>query len=320
LAGLLCALLVTAGAMTLTGCASVRDRAAVIAEISPFSKAKAGATLPVDWRPLTLSRFKRNTEYKLVVDTNHAGGSTVLQAYADKSASGLVKTLDLDAMEMPWLRWEWKVSKLIAKADNTRRDKEDSPVRIVITFDGDMSKLDFEEQANSSRAKALTGNALPYATLMYIWENKAPIGAVIESQHTTRIKMVVAQSGVTQRDRWIENWRNVAVDFERAFGEKPGRIKSIGVMSDTDNTADTITAYYGDIRFAKEQGTALEPDVGEAAKDKTTNDKATNDKATNDKATNDKATNDKATNDKATNDKAVKNEVTRNEATKEQTK
>jgi Protein of unknown function (DUF3047) len=290
LAGLLCALLLTTLATTLVGCASVRERTPVVEEVSPFSKAKAGGALPTDWRPLTLSRFKRNTEYKLVTDASHANGSTVLQAFAERSASGLVKTLDLDTAEMPWLRWEWKVSKLIAKADNTRRDKEDSPVRIVITFDGDMSKLDFEEQANSSRAKALTGNALPYATLMYIWENKAPVGAVIESHHTTRIKMVVIQSGASQCNRWIENWRNVAVDFERAFGEKPGRIKSVGVMTDTDNTAETITAYYGDIRFSKEQGARLDPDLAEARKDKDMQDKDTKDNATKDEPTKDEAT------------------------------
>ena len=43
--------------------------------------------------------------------------------------------------------------------------------------------------------KAFTGQQLPYATLMYIWENRAPVDTVLPNLHTTRIKMVVADSG-----------------------------------------------------------------------------------------------------------------------------
>jgi hypothetical protein len=35
----------------------------------------------------------------------------------------------------------------------------------------------------------------------------------------------------------------------RAFGERPGRITAIGIMTDTDNTGENVHAYYGDIVF-----------------------------------------------------------------------
>jgi hypothetical protein len=151
---------------------------------------------------------------------------------------------------MPWIQWRWNVPALIASADNTRRHAEDSPVRVIVTFDGDASKLDFEDRAVSARAKALTGEALPYATLMYIWENKAPVEEIIESVHTTRVKMIVVESGTTRNGRWLDYERNIAQDFERAFGEKPGRILSLGIMTDTDNTGEVAVAYYGDIHFS----------------------------------------------------------------------
>ena len=152
-------------------------------------------------------------------------------------------------MLLPWIHWRWHVPALIPLADNSRRDLEDSPVRVVITFAGDTEKLDFEERALAGRIKALTGQAMPYATLMYIWENKAPRDSVMESHHTTRIKMIVAESGNRRSGDWVEFERNVVADFERAFGEKPGRIKTLGIMTDTDNTGESAVAYYGDIRF-----------------------------------------------------------------------
>jgi hypothetical protein len=240
LAVLLCAALVA-------GCATAPDRGPASTSISPFSAATTDGAWPKGWGLRQLSRFKKDTQYRLVPD---ATGVTVVEARADQSASGLSKVVNIDPLAMPWIQWRWKVPGLIASADNTRRDLEDSPVRVIVTFDGDNNKLDFEERAVAARVKALTGEAMPYATLMYIWENKAPVDEVIDSAHTSRVKMIVVESGGAGSGTWRNYERNIARDFERAFGEKPGRIKSLGIMTDTDNTGERTVAYYGDIHFS----------------------------------------------------------------------
>jgi hypothetical protein len=63
--------------------------------------------------------------------------------------------------------------------------------------------------------------------------------------------MVVAASGRDRVGIWREESRNVYEDFKRAFGEAPGRITAIGIMTDTDNTGDNVHAYYGDIVFKR---------------------------------------------------------------------
>ncbi|MBL8520661.1 MAG: DUF3047 domain-containing protein [Betaproteobacteria bacterium] len=220
--------------------------------ITPFSAAEPGEKLPEGWQAWTLSRFKRQTEYRLVRGED---GNVVVRAVADGSASGLSKRLDVDPGKTPWLSWRWKVPDLIDSADNTRREAEDSPVRIIVAFEGDMSTLDFEERAFADRVKLLTGRDMPYATLMYIWENHRPVGEVIQSPHTTRVKMLVTESGESREGQWLRLTRNVAEDFRRAFGENPGRIRSIGIMTDTDNTGEKTRAYYGDIQFSASQPT-----------------------------------------------------------------
>ena len=213
--------------------------------VTKFSHNQAADGLPSGWRPWTLSRFKRPTEYKLVKDD----GRTVVRARASSSASGLVHPLDLDPARFPLLQWRWKVDQLIAKADNTRKRTEDSPVRLVISFAGDLDKLAFDDRLFFDQIEALTGQRLPYATLMYSGENRVPKGEVIPNRHTSRIKMVVAESGRGKLGKWQEQSRNVYEDFRRAFGEPPGRITSIGIMTDTDNTGENAHAYYGDIVF-----------------------------------------------------------------------
>jgi len=100
----------------------------------------------------------------------------------------------------------------------------------------------------------MTGYDFPYATLMYIWENKAPVGTVIRSNHSSRIKMMVAASGKNGIGEWQSFTRNIVEDYEKAFGEKPGKLIGIGVLTDTDNTGGAVEAWYGDIRLLRERG------------------------------------------------------------------
>jgi hypothetical protein len=122
----------------------------------------------------------------------------------------------------------------------------------VLGFDGAKDELPFADQIMFETAKLLTGRDMPYATLMYIWENKAPVGTVIANGRTGRLKKVVAASGADGVGQWRNFSRNIVEDYEKAFGEKPGRLIGLGVLTDTDNTGDTVEAWYGDIRLLQE--------------------------------------------------------------------
>jgi hypothetical protein len=47
----------------------------------------------------------------------------------------------------------------------------------------------------------------------------------------------------------VVGWLLFLEDYERAFGRTPPEIIGIGLMTDTDNTGEAATAYYGDIRL-----------------------------------------------------------------------
>jgi hypothetical protein len=237
-------------AALLHGCATLTSETPehiVLPYVTNFSSSRIEDAIPNGWQQWTLSKFKKPTEYRLVKED----GLTVVKASASSSASGLIHPLNLDPARYPLLQWRWKVDELIVKADNTQKSTEDSPVRLVISFDGDMEKLGFDDRLFYDQIKAFTGQQLPYATLMYIWENRVPKGVVIPNRNTSRIKMVVAESGREKLGRWWEESRNVYEDFRRAFGERPGKITSIGIMTDTDNTGENVHAFYGDIVFKR---------------------------------------------------------------------
>lgn len=247
-----------AGLLLAAGCAgqkpgpspeAIAKQARLDQALALFSANSPGG-LPAGWEPLALTRKKRPSDYRLIDEA----GRTVLHAYADRSSSGLRHIVDIDINKKPWLTWSWKTSTLIAGADNTQRETEDSPVRIVLAFDGDHGKLSLMDAILFDTAKLLTGNELPYATLMYVWENKAPVGTVIANTRTGRIQMMVAESGPAKVGQWVTYQRNVADDYQKIFGEKPGRLIGVGVLTDTDNTGQKVDAWYGDIRLLREAG------------------------------------------------------------------
>lgn len=217
--------------------------------VQPFSLSPVGDNAPTAWEPWILSRFLARTKYRIV----DLDGERVLQADANVSASGLLQPLTLAANEYPHLHWRWKVPQLIADADNASRNADDSPVRVIVAFDGDKSKFDFEDSALASTVKLFSGREMPYATIQYIWENKLPKETVIDNAKTSRAKMLVVESGPERLGQWIKFQRNVKQDYERLFGEPPGSIIFVGVMSDSNATGAHINAYYGDIRFSREE-------------------------------------------------------------------
>jgi len=233
-------------AASVSGCASLPDILS-LPYVSSFSDSAPGDALPQGWEAWTLSKFKKPTQYQLVSQD----GRTVVKASASASASGLVHRITVDAARYPLLHWQWKVTDLIAAADNTRKHTEDAPVRLVVSFDGDYEKLPLADRIFFDNMRLATGQQLPYATLMYIWENRAPRGSVIPNLHTSRVKMIVVESGRDRVGAWQEVTRNVYEDFKRAFGEEPGPIIAIGIMTDTDNTGANAHAYYGDIVFRR---------------------------------------------------------------------
>ena len=127
------------------------------------------------------------------------------------------------------------------------READDSPVRVVLAFDGDRSRFSMKNSMLSELMLTVTGEPLPYATLMYVWCNTRPAGSVIINPRTDRIRKLVVESGSNRLSRWLDYERNIRADFEQAFGEPPGDLVGIGIMTDSDNTGSVTRAWYGQL-------------------------------------------------------------------------
>ncbi|WP_254776024.1 DUF3047 domain-containing protein [Ralstonia sp. 25mfcol4.1] len=216
----------------------------LLAELPLFSAfaSPAGPTAsPTGWQPWKVNRNKTPTRYSLTeVDQR-----TVLHAEADGSASGLY--VPLEQRDPGMLRWMWKTRDVIRVADNAVSHREDAPLRIFVAFDGDRSTLSLKDQLMYEMARITTGREMPYATLMYIWGGKRPVGSVLNNPHTDRVRMIIVDSGTRHTNEWRCHERDLRADYRKAFGADPGKILAVGLMTDTDNTKSRAEAWYGDI-------------------------------------------------------------------------
>jgi len=247
--------------MTLAGCAgfgggSVQDESGQALDIGKlpaqdelpkFSAETPRNALPNGWNFYRIAPNKKKTIYRL----ESYQGRTVLSADAKMSASGLaVKLRPMQASNV-LLKWEWKALGAIPEADNTVLYNEDAPLRIMVAFDGDKSKLSLREKLNFEMAHLLNGQELPYATLMYIWSGKSPVNTIINNGHTTRIRMIVVDSGWENLGNWHQHQRDLAADYKLVYGEAPGEVIGVAVLTDSDNTKSEARAIYGDIELIR---------------------------------------------------------------------
>lgn len=172
-----------------------------------------------------------------------------LEVQAKSSASLMRRKLDLAPQDLKPLHFSWKVPALMPAADLARREVADSVVRVLLSFDGDRSRLSARDHMLSELALLMTGEPLPYATLMYVWCPQRAPGSVIVNPRTDRIRKLVVESGPARLNQWLDYERDVRADYLKVFGEEPGRLTSIAIMTDSDNTGSDARAWYGPVQI-----------------------------------------------------------------------
>jgi hypothetical protein len=228
-----------------------RERAGVV-EVARFSRTPPGK-VGRPWEPYFIVRNNAPTAYRVV----QLEGTSVLESVAAEGGSALHRKIRIDPQRHPVIEWRWRVPP---------REPDDSPfsaaarasamARVSIAFHGDPEKLDLADRVHFRLAKALTANGLPYATLVYVWLYNVPAGTVLLSPYSDRVRLVVVESGEERVGQWIGMRRNVLEDYRRAFGEEPGDIVAVGVLTDCGDDGSTRRAFYGDITFRTPPATA----------------------------------------------------------------
>ena len=227
----------------------VLAESAPVIEVGLFSAETAVNPLPAHWKPLNFKNIERHTRYRLIEEN----GRIVLKAVANASASGLIRKIAIDPRKYPIVQWRWKVANILKNGNVYQKKGDDYPGRIYIVFEYDSGSLGFVERVKYEIVKMLYGEYSSLASINYIWSSNAPLGLVVPNPYTDLSMMVVVQSGNKDLNKWVDEERNIYEDYRNAFKDEPPMISGVAIMTDTDDTGESATAYYGDIVFRKDR-------------------------------------------------------------------
>jgi hypothetical protein len=199
----------------------------VVARQGALEVGAASAEGILAWRSET---FVGETRYQL----DPAAGRPAVRAESVASASGLVREIEVDLEATPVLSWSWKVGNLLEGVDETRKGGDDYPARVYILF---------------SDGRWWDPRPL---SLSYVWSSTQVRGSSWPNAYTDRVVMVALRDATDPVGAWVEERRNVREDIRKHFGEEVTTVKAVAIMTDTDNSGQRATAWYGDIVFAAE--------------------------------------------------------------------
>lgn len=217
------------------------DNRSLINAFSGMTSLKEG------WEPLEFPKIDRHSRYRLVEDN----GDQVVEATTDNSASGLIARVSVEPGESLLLRWRWKVSNVFEQGDARKKSGDDYPARIYVAFRFEPEDAGFFERAKRKTVEVVFGEELPGNALNYIWANRLPEGRIVANPFTDTTMMVAVNSGPQKVGEWVTVERDIVADYKAAFGRNPPELAGVAIMSDSDNTGESATAWYGDIQLLK---------------------------------------------------------------------
>lgn len=224
-----------------------------VLRVAHFSTRAPSDTIPSDWAEIRFGQNESGTDYALV----DLDSVVAVQAQSKNGSSALITHPRIDLEEHPIIEWKWRVEDLPADADIAADTTDDAGARLYVTFD--YQGLGIIDRAKLMLLRKFGYEKAPSRAINYVWATNRKRSTVVPSPYTDQIMMMSIRSGTDRTGEWVRERRNVLADYRQLFGGTPPPVNGVALMTDTDNTAGTARAFYGDIVFRSEEADARMP-------------------------------------------------------------
>ncbi len=212
----------------------------------PLPFGAAGASPLAPWHVVGLPRQTKPFTTFSVVDLD---GHRAVKVEADSSYGNIVYPLPRVPPGFQ-LAWQWRVENLIDAVDLHEKQGDDTALKVCVSFDEPLDRVPFVERQLLKVARGQTDEAVPAATVCYVWDAHLPVGTAIDSPFTHRLRYKILQSGPGRLHQWTAEKRDVAADFTELFGKESPEVPpviGIAVGADADNTHGHSVAHVADV-------------------------------------------------------------------------
>ena len=190
---------------------------------TPVAKT-AARQIPSGWE------LKVNTGQPDITLADQDGQDTALHFRSSRASYALERAVDIDPSQLPYLSWRWKVSQLPKGGDFRHSSTDDQAAQVMVAF---------------TDRKIIT----------YIWDSTAPQGTMesASSIPLVHIFAIVCRSGGNEVNQWLQENRNVAADYQKAFGKSAPHVKGLRLQINSQHTGSSAESYFGEVEFRNAQ-------------------------------------------------------------------
>jgi hypothetical protein len=158
------------------------------------------------------------------------GNGPALHFRSNNSSFGLERAVDIDPAKLPYLSWDWMVTKLPQGGDFRRGSRDDQAAQVMVAFDD-------------------------RHIITYLWDSTAPQGTMESASFIPFVHIfgVVCRSGGTDVNKWLMENRDVAADYQKAFGKPAVHVKGLRLQINSQHTGSSAESYFGEVAFHSAQ-------------------------------------------------------------------
>ena len=187
----------------------------------------AGLAAEIPVARFTQSDISAWSDKKFKGKTDYSFADGALKAHSVKGASAKIRKMTVNTQSYPMLSWSWRVKHSLKHEEISSKAGDDFAARVYVIF----------PRTFFWRMRAIN----------YVWAGRMPKGSHAPSPYTENSVAVAVESGDAKAGQWVFEERNIYEDYRKIFGEDPPPLGGIAIMTDTDDTRDEATAWYGDI-------------------------------------------------------------------------
>lgn len=179
----------------------------------------------------------RYENFQDIYSIESEGDEVFLSAVANGSDNLIIKKVDIDIAEYPFLNWSWRAHTLPEGGDESVKKSCDAAASVAVVL-------------NKSRI-------LP-KSMKYTWSTSLARDSLTKSPYAfwpSRCDIRVIESGGDHLGQWRKVKVNLLEDYKYFYRKedvKKKHVRAIVIMTDSDNTGSTSAADYDQFFFSKQ--------------------------------------------------------------------
>lgn len=227
--------------------------AALAQSLPPLTQAE-GAVHP-GWRYVGFPKQKADIP-PTVIEAGQVDGQPAVKVVTASSYGTLVH--DLKDAPPARLQWRWRLDQPLsdgkASPDLTTQAGDDAALKVCAMFEHPLERVPFVERTVLRIARSVSGEALPAATVCYVWDSGHPAGRQGANPYTKRVRYISLRGSETPARQWVSERRDLAKDFATLFadelpaGSAVPPLRTVVIGADSDNTASRSSGWVADLR------------------------------------------------------------------------